>query len=97
MCLPVWREWKHEVGCGCGFFRFGSTCAFPFGGNGNKSILKGFFCLLEESLHVPSRLEGIETGGVHTAGCGGETLSRLHVPSRLEGMETPGIILSRWQ
>ena len=62
-----------------------STCAFPFGGNRN---LFDFFTTttLRTRLHVPSRLEGIETIRALRCVCG--VLQCLHVPSRLEGMET---------
>ena len=61
-----------------------STCAFPFGGNGNVVFCVAFavFC---GSLHVPSRLEGMETMGEQREVF---ALLGLHVPSRLEGMET---------
>ena len=63
-----------------------STCAFPFGGNGNprsRTTIHGrTWCL-----HVPSRLEGMETYlNIHQRFRLAD--SSLHVPSRLEGMET---------
>ena len=88
-----------------------STCAFPFGGNGNITYLRSemqslrvYMCLpvwreskqtangenlgfvVRIGLHVPSRLEGIETLSLAMT----LTMSAysLHVPSRLEGMET---------
>ena len=61
-----------------------STCAFPFGGNGNLDTRRMTGRLLW-SLHVPSRSEGMETKVSYST-----ALMRygLHVPSRSEGMET---------
>ena len=64
-----------------------STCAFPFGGNGNLITVSITLRSLPLSLHVPSRLEGMETL-THTEFLGCGRVLSLHVPSRLEGMET---------
>ena len=60
MCLPVWREWKPHTPR-CGHCASASTCAFPFGGNGSWKICWIPFSTTCLSLHVPSRLEGMET------------------------------------
>ena len=62
MCLPVWRESKQGGRGGCipPLRFYTSTCAFPFGGNRNI-IHFNLVGKLAGSLHVPSRLEGIET------------------------------------
>ena len=60
MCLPVWTESKQSCFPKCHEKILRSTCAFPFGGNRNNNVsMVGQH--IKHGLHVPSRLEGIET------------------------------------
>ena len=62
MCLPVWRESKRCSVNGDLIIRDDlSTCAFPFGGNRNPSSQTVPETRMGSCLHVPSRLEGMET------------------------------------
>ena len=86
MCLPVWREWKHICSIGILAAQTKSTCAFPFGGNGNISIgplmMKSPTTVSTCAFPFGGNGNHPQTHSTHP------DMDSLHVPSRLEGMET---------